>query len=133
MDTEGKMSDPAELLRNALSLDVRDRATLAERLLASLEELSEEEAERLWVEEAQRRLDEYRAGHARVVRAEEVQEKAESLAVRLSQLKPTELAAATAERGFGARAWRRGVWEAPPAGRADASVRATGARLRTQT
>lgn len=70
------MSDPAELLRNALSLDVRDRATLAERLLASLDELSEEEAERLWAEEAQRRLDEYRAGHARVVRAEEVQEKA---------------------------------------------------------
>ena len=73
------MSDPAELLRNALSLDVRDRATLAERLLASLEELSEEEAERLWAEEAQRRLDQYRAGHAEVVRAEEVQEKAERM------------------------------------------------------
>ena len=73
------MSVPAELLRNVLSLDVHDRATLAERLLASLEELSEEEAERLWAEEAQRRLDEYRAGHARAVRAEDIQKKAERL------------------------------------------------------
>ena len=79
MDREGKMSDPAELLRNVLSLDVHDRATLAERLLASLEELSEEEAERLWAEEAQRRLDEYRAGHVRAVRAEDIQKKAERL------------------------------------------------------
>ena len=54
----GKMSNLAELLRHSLSLDVRDRATLAERLLASLEEITEEEAERLWAEEAERRLEE---------------------------------------------------------------------------
>ena len=54
------MSDLAEVLRHALSLDHRDRAALAERLLASLGELSKEEAERLWAEEAQRRLEEYR-------------------------------------------------------------------------
>jgi hypothetical protein len=41
------MSNLAEILKRAMSLDVHDRATLAERLLASLEELTEEEAERL--------------------------------------------------------------------------------------
>ena len=79
MATEVKMSNLAETLKNALSLDVHDRATLAERLLASLEELSEEEADRLWAEEAQRRLEEYRAGHAKAVPAEEVHTKAEKL------------------------------------------------------
>ena len=54
------MSDLDEVLRHALSLDVHDRATLAERLLANLEELSEEEAGRLWAEKAQRRLEGYR-------------------------------------------------------------------------
>jgi len=73
------MSNLSEVLKHALSLDLHDRAALAERLLASLEELSEEEAERLWAEEAQRRLEEYRAGRAKAVRAEEVHAKAERL------------------------------------------------------
>ena len=73
------MSDPAEVFKNALSLDVHDRAALAQRLLGSLEELSEEEAERLWAEEAQRRLEEYRAGRAKAVRAEGVVMKVERL------------------------------------------------------
>lgn len=70
------MSDLDEALKHALSLDARDRAALAETLLASLEELPEEEAERLWAEEAQRRLENYRAGRARAVPADEVHEKA---------------------------------------------------------
>jgi putative addiction module component (TIGR02574 family) len=69
----------AEVLGNALSLEVRDRAALAEKLLASLEELTEEEANRLWAEEAQRRLEEYRAGRAQAVQADEVHAKAERL------------------------------------------------------
>ncbi len=73
------MANLAEVLKNALSLEVHDRAALAERLLASLEELSEEEAERLWAEEAQRRLEEYRAGRAKAVQVEEVHAKAERL------------------------------------------------------
>jgi putative addiction module component (TIGR02574 family) len=73
------MADPVEVLKNALSLDVRDRAAIAQKLLASLEGLSEDEAERLWAEEAQRRLEEYRAGHAEGVPAEEVARKAEKL------------------------------------------------------
>jgi putative addiction module component (TIGR02574 family) len=73
------MATLAEVLGNALSLEVRDRAALAERLLASLEELTEEEANRLWAEEAQRRLEEYRAGRAQAVQADEVHAKAERL------------------------------------------------------
>lgn len=73
------MSRLTEILKDAMSLDVYDRATLAERLLESLEELSEEEAERLWGGEAQRRLEEYRADRAKAVLAEEVHEKAERL------------------------------------------------------
>ena len=84
MDVKIKMSDPAEVFKSALSLDVHDRAALAQGLLASLEELSEEEAERLWAEEAQRRLEEYRAGRAKAVRAEEVMKKAD----RLFRLRP---------------------------------------------
>lgn len=79
MNMEVKMSDLDEVHRNALRLNVHDRAALAERLLASLDDLSEEEAERLWAEEAQRRLEEYRAGRTGVVPAEEVHQKAERL------------------------------------------------------
>ncbi len=74
---EVKMSDLDEVLKHALSLDARDRAALAETRIASLEDLPVEEADRLWAEEAQRRLENYRAGRARAVPAEEVHEKAE--------------------------------------------------------
>lgn len=76
---EVKVANLAEVLKNALSLEVRDRATLAERLLASLEEITEEEADHLWAEEAERRLKEYRAGRAQAVQADEVHAKAEQL------------------------------------------------------
>jgi len=79
MRVEVKMPDLTEVFEAALSLEVEDRAALAQRLLASLEELSEEEAERLWAEEAQRRLDEYRAGRAKAVPADEVAKKAQTL------------------------------------------------------
>jgi hypothetical protein len=44
-----------ELEVEALKLAPQDRARLAERLLRSLESLSDEENARLWAEEAQRR------------------------------------------------------------------------------
>lgn len=44
-----------ELETEALKLSPQERARLAERLLESLEGLSDEEHERLWVEEAARR------------------------------------------------------------------------------
>ncbi len=73
------MPDLNEVLREALSLDVQDRASLAEKLLASLGELNEEEAERLWADEAARRVQEYRAGRARAVSADEVAQSAQRL------------------------------------------------------
>ena len=73
------MPDPAEVFKDALNLAVGDRAALAQELLSSLEELSEEEAERLWAQEAQRRLEEYSAGRAKAVAAEVVAKKAEKL------------------------------------------------------
>ena len=69
----------AEVLESALVLEPQERATLAERLLASLDDLSEQEAEHLWAEEAARRLAEYRAGRAGVIDASEVMEKAAKL------------------------------------------------------
>ena len=44
-----------ELEKAALKLDSKSRARLAERLLASLENLSDAENSQLWAEEAQRR------------------------------------------------------------------------------
>ena len=44
-----------DLEAEVLKLDPRGRARLAKKLLESLEALSDEENERLWVEEAERR------------------------------------------------------------------------------
>lgn len=73
------MPNLTEIIKDAMSLDVRDRAALAEKLLASLEELSEEAAKRLWAEETQRRLEEYRAGRAKAVEADVVHRRVEKL------------------------------------------------------
>jgi putative addiction module component (TIGR02574 family) len=73
------MPDAAQVFKNALRLSIQDRAALAETLLASLEELSEDEAEHLWAEEAQRRLQQYRAGRAKAIPGEEVKKKAQNL------------------------------------------------------
>ncbi|HEY6292105.1 MAG TPA: addiction module protein [Terriglobia bacterium] len=53
-----------ELENEALKLESRERARLAEKLLSSLETLSPAEAERLWAEEALRRLEELEQGKA---------------------------------------------------------------------
>ncbi|MEO8998331.1 MAG: addiction module protein [Rhodanobacter sp.] len=45
----------ADLLKEALKLDVRERAGMADRLLESLDDLSAAELEDLWLDEAQRR------------------------------------------------------------------------------
>lgn len=73
------MSKVDEVLKSALGLGAKERASLAERLLASLDELTEEESDQLWAEEAARRLELYRTGRASVVDAEEVYRKAEKL------------------------------------------------------
>ena len=56
----------------ALKLEPKARAELAEKLLRSLEDLSEEEIERLWVKEAIRRDAELDSGSASMRDAEDV-------------------------------------------------------------
>ena len=56
----------------ALNLDIDARAQLAGKLLMSLDEPSASEVERLWLNEAEKRLNEYRAGKAHGVPAHEV-------------------------------------------------------------
>ena len=51
-----------ELESKALKLDPSSRARLAEKLLRSLEDLSDDENERLWAEEALRRHEDIEAG-----------------------------------------------------------------------
>lgn len=73
------MADPArELEFKALKLPRKERARLAERLIASLDQDSDPDAEKLWLEEAERRLDELESGKAVGIPAAEVLEKARS-------------------------------------------------------
>ena len=64
----------AEIEDDALGLPVEDRARLALRLLASLEETLESpaEIEKLWVAEADRRFRELRDGVVQVIPARTV-------------------------------------------------------------
>jgi len=62
----------AELMREALMLSARDRASMAHELLSSLESLSEAEVEQLWVEEALRRSAEIDAGLVETIPADQV-------------------------------------------------------------
>jgi len=55
---------PEEFERKALDLDRRSRAILAEKLIRSLEGLSDAENDELWAEEALRRHEELEAGRA---------------------------------------------------------------------
>jgi hypothetical protein len=60
-----------ELEAEIKKLDLKDRAALAKWLVESLDELSEAEIEALWVEEAERRLDELEQGLTPEIPAEE--------------------------------------------------------------
>ncbi|MEW6602616.1 MAG: addiction module protein [Nitrospirota bacterium] len=51
-----------EIEENALQLSPCDRAQLAEHLIHSLDKEEDPEAERLWIEEAERRYREYKEG-----------------------------------------------------------------------
>ena len=47
----------------ALRLKPKERAALAEHLIASLDQLEDTEVERLWLEEADRRYKQYKNGN----------------------------------------------------------------------
>lgn len=61
-----------ELAKRARALSPQDRARLAEELLASLDEQSDSDAEAAWEQEIARRVEEIKAGRARLIPAEEV-------------------------------------------------------------
>ena len=61
-----------QIERQLLKLDSRSRAKLAERLLHSLDELSEAENEQLWAQEALRRHQELSRVEAKARPANEV-------------------------------------------------------------
>jgi putative addiction module component (TIGR02574 family) len=61
-----------DIAAEALELPLPARAELANRLLDSLEDISEEESDSLWGEEAERRYAAYKSGQIDAVPAEEV-------------------------------------------------------------
>lgn len=71
--------DATTIENEALNLPLADRAKLAQRLLLSLEELSESEVEEAWLDEAERRALEIDEGLVQLVPAEEVSRKAREL------------------------------------------------------
>lgn len=68
------------VVQQALRLELPDRAKLAEKLLESLDGLSEAEIEQLWLDEAERWLEDYQARRSEGIPAEEVFREAEDLA-----------------------------------------------------
>ncbi len=60
-----------QVIAEALSLSPNERTQLAEQLFASLN-ISYEEIEQLWAEEAESRIDAYERGEIKAVSAEDV-------------------------------------------------------------
>ena len=61
-----------DIAAEVLELPLTARAKLATQLLDSLEDLSEEESDALWAEEAEQRYIAYKAGQIKSVPADEV-------------------------------------------------------------
>jgi hypothetical protein len=64
-----------QIFQEALTLDERDRELLATQLLLSIHQDDSEEIERLWIEEAERRLDAILDGRSIPVDGPEFMEK----------------------------------------------------------
>jgi putative addiction module component (TIGR02574 family) len=65
--------DPAELLKDALSLPPEARAALADSLLESLDQEIDEGAEQAWLDEIQKRLREIDTGAVAMLTWEEAE------------------------------------------------------------
>jgi len=61
-----------KITQEAMQLELEERALLARTLLRSMDQPSESEIERLWLEEAERRLQAYREGKVKGIPAEQV-------------------------------------------------------------
>ncbi len=71
--------DPMTVEHEALRLAPEARAKLAQKLLLSLDTLSEEELEQIWLREADRRARELDRGDVQPIPADEVRRKARAL------------------------------------------------------
>ncbi len=65
-----------KIIEEARSLSVEERAALAGTLLLSLDEPSDSDVERLWIGEAEHRLQEFREGKVKGIPAEEAFDRA---------------------------------------------------------
>jgi putative addiction module component (TIGR02574 family) len=73
------MADSSRQLESkALKLPRKNRARLAQRLISSLDQETDVDAEKLWREEAERRLAELKSGKVTGIPAEKVIRKARS-------------------------------------------------------
>lgn len=68
----GKSIDIQDLEAQLLQLEPHARAALAKTLLASLDDLSDEEYDQLWAEEADARYADFLAGRTKAVDGDEV-------------------------------------------------------------
>ena len=75
--------DPGTIVHQALGLPPEGQAKLAQKLLLSLDSLSEDESDQVWPVEADRRARELDRGDVQPIAAEEVRKKARNL-LRLS-------------------------------------------------
>jgi putative addiction module component (TIGR02574 family) len=73
------MMNLLQIESEALELPVQERAALAQRLLLSLEEISESEFEQIWADESVRRVAEFDTGNSLSISGEEVAKKARAL------------------------------------------------------
>ncbi len=71
--------DPQTIEHEALGLPPEDRAKLAQKLLLSLDALSEEETGQAWLIEADRRARELDREDVQLISADEVRRKARTL------------------------------------------------------
>jgi putative addiction module component (TIGR02574 family) len=69
----------AAIEKVVLELSTEERARLAQRLLESLDEVSEAEAEQLWLEVAARRAEEIDQGKVQLVSEDELERRVQAL------------------------------------------------------
>ena len=77
--------DLKECRTQALNLQVKERAALAEYLIASLDSLDSAENEQLWLEEAEKRYREYKKGNISARLAEGVLRDAERIVINVEK------------------------------------------------
>jgi putative addiction module component (TIGR02574 family) len=69
--------DSRKIAKQAQELSSKERASLAMALIESLDHGQDEDVEELWLDEAERRLEDYRAGRVEAIPANEVFERIE--------------------------------------------------------